>query len=62
VLCSRERLEAIARRRPLTLEELSAMPELRRWQSGEMGQAFLDALETPVTGVGAVAKNEDAAD
>ncbi len=44
VLCSRERLEAIARRNPETLEELAAMPELRRWQVAEMGDGFVKAL------------------
>ena len=44
VLCSRERLEAIARRNPETLEELAAMTELRRWQVAEMGEGFVKAL------------------
>ena len=44
VLCSRERLEAVARRNPETVEELSAMPELRRWQVAELGEGFVKAL------------------
>jgi len=44
VLCSRERLEAVARRQPRTLDELAAMPELRRWQAAELGPDFLRAL------------------
>jgi ribonuclease D len=44
VLCSRERLEAVARRMPHTAAELSAMPELRQWQAAELGPGFLSAL------------------
>jgi ribonuclease D len=43
-LVSREKLEAIARKRPRTLEELSEMPDLRRWQIEVLGVAFLKAL------------------
>ncbi|HET9798054.1 MAG TPA: ribonuclease D [Gemmatimonadaceae bacterium] len=45
VLCSRDRLEAVARRNPTTLDELAELPELRRWQIAELGQDFLTALE-----------------
>jgi ribonuclease D len=45
VLCSRDRLEAVARRNPATLEELVEVPELRRWQIAELGHDFLTALE-----------------
>ena len=45
-LCSRDRLEAIARRRPGSLEELAEVTELRRWQVAELGEAFLSALDT----------------
>ena len=44
VLCSRERLEAIARRNPASLDELAQMTELRRWQVAEMGEGFVRAL------------------
>jgi ribonuclease D len=44
VLCSRDRLEAVARRKPTTMEELYAIPELRRWQVEQMGEEFLRAL------------------
>jgi ribonuclease D len=44
VLCSRERMEAVARRRPATMEELLAMTELRRWQCEVLGPGFLQAL------------------
>lgn len=44
VLCSRERLEAIARKNPTTLEELAEIPEIRHWQVEEMGEAVLGVL------------------
>jgi ribonuclease D len=44
VLCSRERLEAVARRRPTTREELEELPGLRRWQIEVLGDRFLQAL------------------
>ncbi len=44
VLGSRERLEAVARLVPHTVEELAAIPELRRWQIAEMGEAFVKAM------------------
>jgi ribonuclease D len=44
VLCSRERLENVARSGAKTLDDLEKVPELRRWQIEEMGEAFLNAL------------------
>lgn len=44
VLCSRERLENIARSGAKTLEDLAKVPDLRRWQIEEMGEEFLSAL------------------
>ncbi|MDF1502837.1 HRDC domain-containing protein, partial [Roseisolibacter sp. H3M3-2] len=44
VLLSRERLEAVARKNPATLDELAAMPELRRWQVAELGESLLAEL------------------
>ena len=44
VLCSRDRLEAIARRNPQSMDELREIPELRRWQIEELGPEFLKAL------------------
>ena len=44
VLCSRERLENIARSGAKNLEELAAVPDLRRWQIEEMGAGFVAAL------------------
>jgi ribonuclease D len=44
VLCSRERMETIARAMPRTTEELGVIPGLRKWQIGEMGNQFIAAL------------------
>ena len=44
VLCSRDRLEAVARRNPQTMDELREIPELRRWQIEELGPEFLNQL------------------
>jgi len=45
-LCAREKLEAIARKKPKTLAELVEIPDLRRWQIEVLGAAFLKALAT----------------
>jgi ribonuclease D len=44
VLCSRERLENIARSGAKTMDDLARVPDLRRWQIEVMGQGFLSAL------------------
>lgn len=44
VLCSRDRLEAVARRNPETREALDDVAELRRWQTSVLGDAFVEAL------------------
>jgi ribonuclease D len=44
VLCSRERLETVARKLPTTIEELEAIPDLRRWQVALMGPQMLKAV------------------
>jgi ribonuclease D len=44
VLCSRERLENIARSGAKSVEELAAVPDLRRWQIEQMGAGFVTAL------------------
>jgi ribonuclease D len=46
VLCSRERLEAIARRNPASTDEMCEVPGVRRWHAAEMGEAFLGALKS----------------
>ena len=45
VLCSRERLENVARSGAKTIDDLAAVPELRRWQIEEMGEGFVRALQ-----------------
>jgi ribonuclease D len=44
VLCSRERMEAIARALPRSVESLAVIPGLRKWQIAEMGDQFVAAL------------------
>ena len=46
VLCSRERLEAIVRRKPDRVKNLEDVPGLRRWQIHEMGEDFVEALRS----------------
>ena len=45
VLCSRERLENVARSGAKTIDDLSAVPDLRKWQIEEMGEGFVRALQ-----------------
>ena len=45
VLCSRDRMEAVARRNPVSLAEVMEVSELRRWQAEELAVAFVEALE-----------------
>ena len=44
VLCSRDRMDAVARRNPVSVQEVSEVTELRRWQVGELADAFVAAL------------------
>ena len=44
VLCPRDRLEAIARARPRTMQELEVVPGLRKWQSEVLGERLLRAV------------------
>lgn len=44
VLCARDRIEAVARRKPKSVEELREIPELRRWQAEVLGPDFVAAL------------------
>ena len=44
VLCSRERIEAIARKKPSHTGDLEDVPGLRKWQIAEMGGEFVSAL------------------
>ena len=44
VLCPNGTLEAIARAQPATLDELRAVPSVRRWQAEVIGPVLLEAL------------------
>jgi len=44
VLCSRDRMEAVARRNPDTVEQLDEVSELRNWQRRMLGADFVKAL------------------
>ena len=55
VLCSREKLETIARRLPTTIDELYETPDLRRWQADLLAPGVLRALSTPAISVTTVA-------
>ena len=44
-LCSRDRLEAVARRKPTTVGDLGDVKDLRRWQVAVLGGEFLEALK-----------------
>ncbi len=44
VLCSRERMETVARLLPGAPDELTQIPEFRRWQIAELGDGFVRAL------------------
>ncbi|HEU4456717.1 MAG TPA: HRDC domain-containing protein, partial [Longimicrobium sp.] len=43
-LMSRAMLDEVARRNPASLEELAAIPEIRRWQVAALGEALVQAL------------------
>lgn len=44
VLCSRERLEAVARRNPSSAADVDSITELRAWQRGVLAEPFVKAL------------------
>ncbi len=46
VLCSRERLESIVRKRPGSIGELDDIAGLRKWQIAEMGEDFVRVLQS----------------
>jgi ribonuclease D len=62
VLCPRERLEAVARRRPTTVEELSEVPDFRRWQIEQLGEDFVRALRRVPSSSGGGSARAPAAD
>ena len=43
-LCSRDRLEAIVRRKPQRVADLADVKDLRRWQAEALGEEFIAAL------------------
>lgn len=47
-LMPRQQLEDIARATPASLDELAAVPDVRRWQVEALGRALLDALRRKV--------------
>ena len=56
VLCSRDRLESVARKHPNTLEELAALPDLRRWQVDVLGVELVQAMGAAAKPVEATAE------
>ena len=59
VLCSRDRMEAVARRLPRSVEELAEVSELRRWQAAELGSGFVAALARFAAGTKATSGAHD---
>jgi ribonuclease D len=45
VLCARDRMEAVVRKNPATLDELAEVHELRGWQREVLGRDFIRALD-----------------
>jgi ribonuclease D len=45
VLCSRDRMETVARLLPQDASELVKIPEFRKWQVAELGEGFVKALK-----------------
>lgn len=45
VLCSRDRMEAVARKNPQQLDQVTEIPELRRWQVEVLGERFVKTLK-----------------
>jgi len=62
VLCSRERLEAVVRLLPREVDDLTRIPEFRRWQIAEMGAGFVKALAPYAKGAKATASGTDTVD
>lgn len=60
VLCSRDRMEAVARRNPEFVEQVAEVAELRRWQVAELASAFVAALAPHVKKSRGAVRPEDA--
>ncbi len=52
VLCSRDRMESVARKQPTVLEAFDEIPELRKWQVEVLGEGFIKALRGSGSGGG----------
>lgn len=61
VLCSRDRMEAVARAKPRSLEEVQAVPGLRGWQVEVLGEKFVKALRDVRDGSAGRSAPQDAA-
>ena len=46
-------MEAVARKRPLKVEELADIPDFRRWQIEQLGDEFVRALRNAPSSSGA---------
>jgi ribonuclease D len=62
VLCSRERLESVVRLLPREVDDLTRIPEFRRWQIAEMGAGFVQALAPYAKGAKPTASGTDTVD
>lgn len=60
VLCSRDRMEAVARAKPRTVEAVAAIPELRGWQVEVLGKDFVKALRDVPNGSSSKEESEAA--
>ena len=49
VLCPNGTLESLARAEPRTVEQMAAVPELRRWQRHVIGEELLKAMAEPAS-------------
>ena len=45
VLCSRERMEVVARQLPAEASAIEQIPDFRKWQVAELGEGFVNALK-----------------
>ncbi|HWJ21379.1 MAG TPA: HRDC domain-containing protein, partial [Gemmatimonadaceae bacterium] len=54
-----DRMEAIVRRAPQSVEDLADMKELRRWQIEVLGEEFVKALRKPAAAAKPAAVADD---
>src|SRR5687767_3180869 len=62
VLCARDRLETIARMQPKSIERLSEIKELRRWQVAELGERFVAVFRDEKAAAPAAPSHRDSPD